>query len=487
MKRKSSTELGTPNKKKKYNTNEDNYFASLGRVHFKFAKYEEAISALSEAIDLDPNNAGYFSSLGASLSKLQRYEEAIFPYKEATRLDSENAEYCNNLGYIYFKLQRYEEAIVPYKEATRLDSKNAEYWGDLGYAHFKLGQYSEAIVPYEEATKLDSKNAEYLANLGYANFKLENYQESANAYIKLTDIDPTSTKYWSDLGYVYLKLGKNKEAVFVYTKLTKLEPTNVEYWVNLGVAYFKSREYGEAIVAYTKLTELEPTNVEHWTNLGYANFKLGKYQQAVDLYEKAREFDPQYVLNKISITIIQSTDSIEKVKEVIIKFIMPLNKNILNFSKEELLIQTAKTNIADSIVKYTTISTIGKNAFLDKAIQMYLEVGTEESLTKIYKIVEHNNYSNEKKAEIYYSVGNKYFSQKDYNKALIEYKASIKLNPKFLDPYIKVSSTYLALGQSDKAELYKGQASTLLDKPLPDLLDTEIHEQELIMDLLGDI
>ena len=116
---------------------------------------------------------------------------------------------------------------------------------------------------------------------------------------------------------------------------------------------------------------------------------------------------------------------------------------------------------------------------------MYLEVGTEESLTKIYKVVEHNNYSNEKKAEIYYSVGNKYFSQKDYNKALIEYKASIKLNPKFLDPYIKASSTYLALEQSDKAELYKGQAATLLDKPLPDLLDTEIHEQELIMDLLG--
>jgi hypothetical protein len=39
MKRKSPPELDTPNKKKKYNPNEDNYFASLGRVHFKFGKY----------------------------------------------------------------------------------------------------------------------------------------------------------------------------------------------------------------------------------------------------------------------------------------------------------------------------------------------------------------------------------------------------------------------------------------------------------------
>ena len=88
-----------------------------------------------------------------------------------------------------------------------------------------------------------------------------------------------------------------------------------------------------------------------------------------------------------------------------------------------------------------------------------------------------------------YTVGNVYSSKGIYVKALVEYKKSIALNPKFLGSYIQAKAACIALGQNEEAQQYKDIADKLCENTLVDTsaLEAEIHEQELIMDLLGDI
>ena len=163
---------------------------------------------------------------------------------------------------------------------------------------------------------------------------------------------------------------------------------------------------------------------------------------------------------------------------------------MLDSSTDKSLVEKAKTNIADAMVKYTTTTPAEKTDFLDKALKLYLEIGTEETLNKVCEISKNNNFSPEKQAEMLYTVGNVYSSKGIYIIALIEYKKSIALNPKFLDSYIQAKAACIALGQNEEAELYnKAQADGFFENTLVDTsaLDAEIQEQNSVMDLLGDI
>ncbi|MEA0970965.1 Tetratricopeptide domain-contaning protein [Candidatus Megaera venefica] len=404
--------------------------------------------------------------------------------------NSTNANHFNSLGATHFQLGEFQEAVDAHKTATELDPTNAIYFYNLGEAHLKLGQFQEAVYAHKTATKLDPTNAKYFKNLGEAHLKLGQFQEAVYAHKTATELDPTNAIYFYNLGGAHFKLGKLQEAVAPFKTATELDPTNAMYFNNLGGTHFKLGKLQEAVVPFEKATDLDKTNGLYFNNLGMTHFKLGEFQEAVAPYKKAAELAPTSPLPTIAL--ITPAHSAKEVREIITKVIIPVNQFIIDSSADKslvvkkLLVEKAKTNIADAMVKYTTTTPVGKSTFLDIALKLYLKIGTEETLDKVCEISKNNNFSSEKQAEIYYSVGNKYFSQKDYNKALIKYQASIELNPKFLDPYIKASSTYLALGQNEEAQQYKGQAATLLDKALPDLLDTEIYEQNLVMELLGD-
>ena len=290
------------------------------------------------------------------------------------------------------------------------------------------------------------------------------------------------------MGEAHLKLGQFSEAVDAHKTATELDPTNAIYFYNLGGSHFKLGKLQEAVVPFKTATELDKTNGLYFNNLGMTHFKLGEFQEAVAPYKKAAELAPTRPLPTIAL--ITPSHSAKEVQEIITKVIIPVNKFIIDSSTYKLLVEKAKTNIADALVKYTTTTSVGKSTFLDTALKLYLKIGTEETLDKVSEISTNNNFSSEKQAEIYYSVGNKYFSQKDYNKALIKYQASIKLNPKFLDSYIQAKAACIALGQNEEAQSYKTQADGFFENTLVVdtlVLDAEIQEQTSVMNLLGDI
>ena len=244
----------------------------------------------------------------------------------------------------------------------------------------------------------------------------------------------------------------------------------------------------EALTAHKEATELAPTKAIAFYCLGDAHFKLGQFQEALVPFKTAIKLDPTYALPTTAL--ITPAHSAKEVREIITKVIIPGNKFIIDSSTDKSLVEKAKTNIADAMVKYTTTTPVGKSTFLDIALKLYLEIGTEKTLDKVCVISKNNNFSPEKQAEMLYTVGNVYSSKGIYGKALVEYKKSIALNPKFLDSYIQAKEAYIALGQNAEAELYnKTQADGFFENTLVDTsaLEAEIQEQNSVMDLLGDI
>jgi tetratricopeptide (TPR) repeat protein len=83
-------------------------------------RYEEALSELTRAIELDPKNASAFGARGALYADMHRNEEALDDLDRAIELDPEYGMCFAVRGPIYQEMGRYEEALADCNRAMEL-------------------------------------------------------------------------------------------------------------------------------------------------------------------------------------------------------------------------------------------------------------------------------------------------------------------------------------------------------------------------------
>ena len=165
-------------------------------------KYDDAINAYYNALDLDPQYALAWSGKGQALYAQGKYDEAINAYDEAIRLDPNDAEAWSYKGDALHAKGKYDEAIEAYDEATRLnhtlklDSQYVLAWSGKGQALYAKGKYDEAINAYDEAIRLDPNDADAWSYKGDALRAKGKYDEAIEAYDEAIRIDPENATWF---------------------------------------------------------------------------------------------------------------------------------------------------------------------------------------------------------------------------------------------------------------------------------------------------
>ena len=98
-----------------------------------------------------------------------RYDEALTAYQQALDLNPEYAWPYHNLGLLYEHRGEYEAAIPLYRQALdrhQRDKDKAITWDNLGNVYAALGESDEAIAAYRWASVLNPIYAPALARFG---------------------------------------------------------------------------------------------------------------------------------------------------------------------------------------------------------------------------------------------------------------------------------------------------------------------------------
>ena len=103
----------------------------LGIALAESERFDEAVTHLRRAVQLNPNKSNAFYALGNALMKIGHFELAIGHYKEALRLRPGNIKARTKLGAALHALRRFDGAIAQYTEALRI-------MPDYGIAHNNL-------------------------------------------------------------------------------------------------------------------------------------------------------------------------------------------------------------------------------------------------------------------------------------------------------------------------------------------------------------
>ena len=99
----------------------------LGDVYYNVGAFEEAISAYSKAIALDPGYGSPHSNLALAYSRKGRYGEAIPLFQRSIELLTNNNDIAlswKRLGNAYRRLNDYNNAVAAYQKADELEPNN---------------------------------------------------------------------------------------------------------------------------------------------------------------------------------------------------------------------------------------------------------------------------------------------------------------------------------------------------------------------------
>ena len=160
-----------------------------GQEAYSSGRYEAAVEAYKEAIQLNPDNAEAHNGLGVAYAALDRYEDAIEAHKEAVRLGRRYATSHSLLGSAYAGLGRYEEAIEAHKEAIRLEPYDAMVFYFQGMSLGLLGHPEKAVVPLKMAVLLAPNNADMCLAFGMACSESDDYEGAMEQYEILKELD----------------------------------------------------------------------------------------------------------------------------------------------------------------------------------------------------------------------------------------------------------------------------------------------------------
>ncbi|MBE9199465.1 MULTISPECIES: serine/threonine-protein kinase [unclassified Nodularia (in: cyanobacteria)] len=269
-------------------------WSGQGKTLSELKKYEEALAAYDQAIQIQPDYLEAWIGRGFVLQTLQRYPEAIASFDKALQLDANSPEVWNAKGETFSKLQQYNNAIESYEKALELQPNYYQAWYSKGLAFHSLKQYDDAITAYETAIEFKPDYGQAWYSLGNALFNLNRFDSALKAYDKAVQYRPNFYPAWFSRSNILITLRRYPQAIESFDQAIKNNPKDYQSWYSRGWALHQSQRYEEAIQSYNKAAAIKENDYQIWYNLGNSQYILQKYQEAIASYDKAVRYQANH-------------------------------------------------------------------------------------------------------------------------------------------------------------------------------------------------
>lgn len=139
-------------------------YSLLGKIAFGRNNMAESIAHFSEFLSrVSDANASHsleqyvveaYHHLGMAFLQQEDFDQAITYLSKALEIEVDSSKTYYNLGIIYHKLGKLDEAVTKYNKALDIDPDFPEAHYNLGNLLRELGKFDAAIVHYKEALRL---------------------------------------------------------------------------------------------------------------------------------------------------------------------------------------------------------------------------------------------------------------------------------------------------------------------------------------------
>jgi len=200
----------------------------LGMIYLQKQMNQEARASFERTIHTPPSQPSTWpdawNNLGMLAAQDGRSEEAITALKEAIRLNPSYTVALENLGSVYRQQHRWAEAESVLKRALETDPNNAEVNYDLALTFAQQDDTQQAEQHFVAALRLRPEYPEALNNLGVLYLNTNRADLGAKAFETCIRVAPTFDQAYINLAKVYAQQGQMDRAADTLHQLLKQHP-----------------------------------------------------------------------------------------------------------------------------------------------------------------------------------------------------------------------------------------------------------------------
>jgi tetratricopeptide (TPR) repeat protein len=126
----------------------------MGMAFYSSGQYEKAARAFQTQAQANPQDPNNFIGLTFSFNALKKYDEGKAAAENAVKLAPDNSDARVGLADALMGKGDFAQAVEPLKKAAEINPKNPWIFTRLGNASYNLGNYPEAVANFRKASEL---------------------------------------------------------------------------------------------------------------------------------------------------------------------------------------------------------------------------------------------------------------------------------------------------------------------------------------------
>lgn len=197
------------------------YVSSLAIALQRLGRTEDASKAFDTALRLKPDGLQGWKNLANILFAFQRFEGALVAYRQVLDLDPRDWDAACRTGYLHYRMGQLEEALSYFGVCDSVRPNNAPTIYMRAALLRGLGRFEQAITEGMRAHALDPGDADTCSDIGQALQGLHRHEEALPWFDRALGLQPALEQALYHKALSLAKLQRAGEAIAIHDQLKR--------------------------------------------------------------------------------------------------------------------------------------------------------------------------------------------------------------------------------------------------------------------------
>ena len=251
------------------------FYEDLGSIAGIEGQYDEAVTLLQRAIQMDPKQPRFHKKLAQALVAAGRANEADEAFMGF--LDRDNDAALVAMGAEHWRAERKKEAEEAFRNALRENPQNVNAMRFLAICYHEAGgKIIDAEALLRRAVEIAPDFHQAWHNLGSVLIDSQKWQEAVKAFKELVALKPEDDLAWAGMGNASSNLGDVDAAILAFEQSLSINPQSAGVHMSLAHMYKTVGRLEDALASYRESIRLKPDLGESYWSM--ANLKIFKFE-----------------------------------------------------------------------------------------------------------------------------------------------------------------------------------------------------------------
>lgn len=194
-------------------------------------------------------------------------------------------KYCADT-YALYKQHRGKEAEAILEQALRVNSNSVDLYYIRGLIRFhSFNRLTEAKLDFDKAISLNPQFAVAYAERATLQYKQKHFAESIADFTEAIKLRPEVYSNYESRANAYFAVAKYEQAIRDYSQCFQMKSDNLTLYYFRGLAYINLKKWAQALPDLNRAIEQE-ANADRYLSRAWVNFKLKRLPEALADYDK---------------------------------------------------------------------------------------------------------------------------------------------------------------------------------------------------------